>query len=410
MNWAITVAVEMAAAALILQFWVSSDTLPGWVWAFIFLLFMVSINVLSVQAFGEGEFWFSAIKVLTVIIFIIVGILVDAGAIGGDKIGFRNWAIEGAPIHNGFGGVLGVFLVAGFSFQGTELIGIAAGESENPRKNVPRAIKQVFWRILLFYIVAIFVIGLVIPFNDPNLLSNGGVDKEAIAISPFTLVLQKAFKPASHIMNAVILITVLSAGNSGMYASTRTLYMLAKDGKAPRIFARINNRGIPMPALGFTALIAAIAYITSLFGAGEVYNWLLNISSISGFIAWAGIAVSHYRFRRAYVAQGGELDRLPYRASFYPIGPIYALLLCTVVICGQGYSEFTKPDPKALNLVASYIGLPFFFLVYISYKLYYKTKMVPLMECDFSVSNLGEAPMEEFASEGSVLEGKIPDM
>lgn len=165
-----------------------------------------------------------------------------------------------------------------------------------------------------------------------------------------------------------------------------------------------------MPALGFTALIAAIAYITSLFGAGEVYNWLLNISSISGFIAWAGIAVSHYRFRRAYVAQGGELDRLPYRASFYPIGPIYALLLCTVVICGQGYSEFTKPDPKALNLVASYIGLPFFFLVYISYKLYYKTKMVPLMECDFSVSNLGEAPMEEFASEGSVLEGKIPDM
>ncbi|KAF9364038.1 hypothetical protein BGX34_002689 [Mortierella sp. NVP85] len=410
LNWAITVAVEMAAAALILQFWVPSDTLPGWVWAFIFLLFMVFINVLSVQAFGEGEFWFSAIKVLTVIIFIIVGILVDAGAIGGDKIGFRNWAIEGAPVHNGFGGILGVFLVAGFSFQGTELIGIAAGESENPRKNVPRAIKQVFWRILLFYIVAIFVVGLVIPFNDPNLLSNGGVDKEAIAISPFTLVLQKAFKPASHIMNAVILITVLSAGNSGMYASTRTLYMLAKDGKAPRIFARINKRGIPMPALGCTALIAAIAYISSLFGAGEVYNWLLNISSISGFIAWAGIAVSHYRFRRAYVAQGGELDRLPYRASFYPFGPIYALLLCTVVICGQGYSEFTKPDPKALNLVASYIGLPFFFLVYISYKLYYKTKMVPLMECDFSVSNLSETPMEEFAPEGSVLEGKSPDM
>ncbi|KAF9949317.1 hypothetical protein BGZ65_007414 [Modicella reniformis] len=410
LNWAITVAVEMAAAALILQFWVSPDALPSWVWAFIFLFFMVSINVLSVRAFGEGEFWFSIIKVLTVIIFIIVGILVDTGVVGGDKIGFRNWTVDDAPIPNGFGGILGVFLVAGFSFQGTELIGIAAGESENPRKNVPRAIKQVFWRILLFYVFAVFIIGLVLPYNDPNLLSNGGVDKTAIAISPFTLVLQKAFKPASHIMNAVILITVLSAGNSGMYASTRTLYMLAKDGKAPKIFARVNNRGIPLMALLCTALIAAIAYISSLFGSGEVYNWLLNISSISGFIAWAGIAVSHYRFRRAYVAQGGELDRLPYKASFYPFGPIYALFLCTVVICGQGYSEFTKPDPNALNLVASYIGLPFFFLVFISYKLYYKTKMVPLMECDFSVSNLEDTDaddkMEEYIPERSTLEEK----
>ncbi|KAI7821079.1 lysine-specific permease [Gamsiella multidivaricata] len=395
LNWAITVAVEMAAAAMILQFWVSPDALPSWVWAFIFLFFMVAINVLSVQAFGEGEFWFSAIKVLTVIIFIIVGILVDAGAVGGDKVGFRNWTIEGAPVPNGFGGILGVFLVAGFSFQGTELIGIAAGESENPRKNVPKAIKQVFWRILLFYVLSIFIIGLVLPYNDPNLLSNGGVDKEAIAVSPFTLVLEKAFKPASHIMNAVILTTVLSAGNSGMYASTRTLYMLAKDGKVPAIFGRINKRGIPMVSLGCTSLIATIAYCTSLFGSGEVYNWLLNISSISGFIAWAGIAVSHYRFRRAFVAQGGDIERLPYKASFYPCGPIYALLLCTVVICGQGYSEFTKPEPKAVNLIACYIGLPFFLLTWFGYKLYHKTKIVPLMECDFSVANLDDANMEE---------------
>ncbi|KAI1298990.1 hypothetical protein EDD11_006585 [Mortierella claussenii] len=395
LNWAVTVAVEMAAAAMILQFWVSEDTLPSWVWSFIFLFFMVGINVLSVQAFGEGEFWFSIIKVLTVIIFIIVGILIDAGAVGGETIGFKNWTIEGAPIPHGFGGILGVFLVAGFSFQGTELIGIAAGESENPRKNVPKAIKQVFWRILLFYVFAIFIIGLVVPWNDPSLLSNGGVDREAIAVSPFTLVFQKAFKPASHIMNSVILITVLSAGNSGMYASTRTLYMLALDGKAPRFFAAVNKRGIPMRSLACTALIAVIAYCTSLFGSGEVYNWLLNISSISGFIAWAGIALSHYRFRRAYVAQGGDIARLPYRAAFYPCGPIYALFLCTVVILGQGYSEFTKSDPKAINLVACYIGLPFFILLWAGYKLYYKTKLVPLMECDFSVSNLDDRDMEE---------------
>ncbi|KAG0204562.1 hypothetical protein BGX33_008412 [Mortierella sp. NVP41] len=396
LNWAVTVAVEIAAAALILQFWVSPDLLPSWIWSILFLAFMVFINVLSVRALGEAEFWFSVIKVLTVIIFIIVGILVDSGVVGGDKIGFRNWSIASAPLPNGFGGILGVFLVAGFSFQGTELIGIAAGESENPRKNVPKAIKQVFWRILLFYIVSIFIIGLVIPYNDENLLGNGGVDKLAIAISPFTLVLQKAFKPASHIMNAVILITVLSAGNSGMYASTRTLYMLARDGKAPAFFARVNSRGIPMQALLFTTFISALCFGASLLGAGEVYNWLLNISSISGFIAWLGIAVSHWRFRRAYVAQGGDINRLPYKAAFFPYGPIYALVLCLVVICGQGYSELTKPNPKAINLVACYIGLPFFVLVWAGYKIYYRTKLVPLLECDFSVSNIYEDDMEEY--------------
>ncbi|KAF9400765.1 hypothetical protein BGX21_003533 [Mortierella sp. AD011] len=396
LNWAVTVAVEIAAAALIIQFWVSPNALPGWVWSLLFLLFMVFVNVLSVRAYGEAEYWFSLIKVLTVVIFIIVGILVDAGAVGGDKIGFRNWSLEGAPIVDGFGGILAVFLVAGFSFQGTELIGIAAGESENPRKNVPKAIKQVFWRILLFYIISIFIIGLIIPYNDPSLLNSGGVDKAAVAVSPFTLVLQKAFKPASHIMNGVILITVLSAGNSGMYASTRTLLMLARDGKAPAIFGRVNSRGIPMYSLLCTTVISALCFCASLFGSGQVYNWLLNVSSISGFIAWLGIALSHFRFRRAYVAQGGDVSRLPYRAAMFPFGPLYALLLCTVVVCGQGYSEFSKPDPQAVNLIACYIGLPFFLVTYLGYKIYYKTKLVPLMDCDFSVSNLEDGDIDEF--------------
>ncbi|KAF9111276.1 hypothetical protein BGX27_005140 [Mortierella sp. AM989] len=396
LNWAVTVAVEIAAAAMILQYWVSSDVFPGWAWSVLFLLFMVFVNLLSVRAYGETEYWFSLVKVLTVVIFIIVGILVDAGAVGGDKIGFRNWNLEGGPVVDGFGGILAVFLVAGFSFQGTELIGIAAGESENPRKNVPKAIKQVFWRILLFYIISIFIIGLVIPYNDPNLLNSGGVDRAAIAVSPFTLVLQKAFKPASHIMNAVILITVLSAGNSGMYASTRTLLMLARDGKAPAIFGRVNSRGIPMYSLLFTTFISGLCFCASLLGSGQVYNWLLNISSISGFIAWLGIALSHFRFRRAYVAQGGDISRLPYKAAMFPFGPIYALILCTVVVCGQGYSEFSKPNPKAVNLIACYIGLPFFLITFLGYKIYYKTKMVPLMECDFSVSNLDDGDIDEF--------------
>ncbi|KAF9897028.1 hypothetical protein BX616_006318 [Lobosporangium transversale] len=387
-GWAVTVAAEIAAAALILQFWVSSDALPAWVWSIIFLAFMVFVNIISVRAYGEAEYWFSIIKVLTVIIFIIVGILVDAGVVGGDRIGFRNWTLPGAPVVNGFGGILSVFLIAGFSFQGTELVGVAAGESENPRKNVPKAIKQVFWRITLFYVISILIIGLIIPYDDPNLLNSGDVGKTAVAVSPFTLVLQKAFKPASHIMNAVILITVMSAGNSGMYASTRTLLMLARDGKAPAFFSRVNSRGIPMHALVCTTVVSALCFGASLLGSGEVYYWLLNISSVAGFIAWLGIALSHFRFRRAYIAQGGDISHLPYRAAMFPFGPLYALLLCMVVVLGQGYSELSKPNPQVSNLVACYIGLPFFLCMYLGYKIYYKTKVVPLMECDFGASNL----------------------
>ncbi|ORZ11734.1 amino acid permease/ SLC12A domain-containing protein [Lobosporangium transversale] len=327
----VTVAAEIAAAALILQFWVSSDALPAWVWSIIFLAFM-SVHMAS-------EYWFSIIKVLTVIIFIIVGILVDAGVVGGDRIGFRNWTLPGAPVVNGFGGILSVFLIAGFSFQGTELVGVAAGESENPRKNVPKAIKQVFGA------------------SRVSVMSR----KTAVAVFHHTCT-SKSLKPASHIMNAVILITVMSAGNSGM---------------PPAFFSRVNSRGIPMHALVCTTVVSALCFGASLLGSGEVYYWLLNISSVAGFIAWLGIALSHFRFRRAYIAQGGDISHLPYRAAMFPFGPLYALLLCMVVVLGQGYSELT-----------CYIGLPFFLCMYLGYKIYYKTKVVPLMECDFGASNL----------------------
>jgi lysine-specific permease len=152
--------------------------------------------------------------------------------------------------------MIGVAMIVGFSFQGTELIGIAAGESENPEKNIPRAVRQVFWRILLFYVFAILIISLIIPYTDPSLLRN---DVKDISVSPFTLVFQHAgLLSAAAIMNAVILTAVLSAGNSGMYASTRMLYTLACDGKAPRIFSKLSRGGVPRNALYATTVIAAV--------------------------------------------------------------------------------------------------------------------------------------------------------
>jgi lysine-specific permease len=226
---------------------------------------MFLINYLSVKGFGEAEYWFSLIKVVTVIIFIVTGFLMIIGILGGKTIGFSNFTIGDAPFNGGFLAILGVFMAAGFSFQGTELLGVAAGESEDPEKNIPKAVKQIFWRILLFYILAIFVIGLLIPYTNENLASG------EVTTSPFTLVFERAgIAFAASVMNAIILTAVLSAGNSGMYASTRMLWNLAVEGKAPKFLAKLNKNGVPVNALIITSLVGTVAFIASLFCEGVV--------------------------------------------------------------------------------------------------------------------------------------------
>lgn len=377
-NWAITIAAELAAATLIIKYWFPESS--SMLWSILFLCLILGINVLSVKGYGESEYWFASIKIAVVIIFLIVGVLMIFGIMGGEFVGFTNFTAGDAPFNGGFFAFLGVFMAAGFSFQGTELIGVAAGESDNPRKNVPRAIRQVFWRILIFYILAILVISLLIPYNDPNLLK-GGLDN--ISVSPFTLVFEKAgLAFAASVMNAIILSSVLSAGSSGMYASSRVLYKLAQEGKAPKFLGKLNSRGIPMNALLLTTLIGMTAFLASMFGDGVVYVWLLNASGMCGFITWLGIAISHYRFRYAYVAQGYSLNDLPYKAKWFPFGPIFAFILCMIVIVGQNLSVYSDGHIDWYGLIATYISVPLFLAIWLGYKYKKRTKVIPLMECD----------------------------
>ncbi|MBV7504048.1 amino acid permease [Bacillus sp. sid0103] len=377
-NWAVTIAVEIVASAIIMKFWFPD--VPSIVWSMLFLGLIFLLNALSVKSYGESEYWFSLIKVVTIIVFIGVGLLTIFGILGGQFIGFKNFTVGHAPVNGGLLSVLSIFFIAGFSFQGTELVGIAAGESEEPEKNVPKAIRQVFWRILLFYIVAIAVIGLIIPYTSPDLL---GRDVDNIAVSPFTLVFEKvgiAF--AASVMNAVILTSVLSAGTSGLYASTRMLWSMAKDGQAPKFLQKVNDRGIPMNALVITTIIGGLAFLSSIFG-DQVYTWLLNASGLTGFIAWLGIAVSHYRFRKAYMAQGRDMKDLKFKAKWFPLGPILAFAMCIFVIFGQNYQAFLTSKIDWYGVAVSYIGLPIFLALWLGYKLVHKTKVVPLKECSF---------------------------
>lgn len=382
-NWVITVAADVTIAAQVIQYWSPMQSVPAWVWSCIFLVIIFALNSLSVRVYGESEYWFALIKVVTVIIFIVIGLLTIVGIMGGKFVGFETFTKGSGPILGGnLGGsllsILGVFLVAGFSFQGTELIGITAGESENPERAVPKAIKQVFWRILLFYILAIFIIGMLIPYDSSALM--GG--ENSISTSPFTLVFKNAgLAFAASFMNAVILTSVLSAGNSGMYASTRMLYSMSKDKLAFNSFSKTNKNGVPHISLIVTGIIVVVIFAVQHF-SGDAYEYIVAASGMTGFIAWVGIAVSHYRFRRAFDKQNYDKSKLKYTAKLFPFGPIFAGFLCIIVILGQDV-DFIKTGDFDLNrFIITYMGIPVFLAFFIYHKVRYKTKKIPLEQVD----------------------------
>ncbi|WP_455280764.1 amino acid permease [Cupriavidus necator] len=377
---AVTIAVELTAAQLVMQYWFPH--VPGVIWSAAFLFLMFVLNAFSVRGFGEAEYWFALIKVITVVVFLGVGVLMIFGIMkGGPQSGWQNFTLGDAPFVGGIPAMFGVAMIAGFSFQGTETVGVAAGEAENPAKTIPRAIRQTFWRILLFYVIAILIIGVLIPYTDPSLLRNDVTD---VGVSPFALVFRHAgLAFAAGLMNAVVLTALLSAGTSSMYVSTRILYGLAVSGRAPRAFGKLTVSGVPFNALLVTTGVGALCFFSSLFGDKAVYLWLLNTSAMTGFFAWLGIAVSHYRFRRGLVHQGYDVSMLAYRSPLYPFGPIFAGVLCVVIVAGQNYQAFADIPNRWTEIVATYIGVPVFLALWWGYRVVKKSRMIDYEDMPF---------------------------
>jgi len=382
-SWAVTVAVELAAAAIIMAYWFPA--VPGLIWSALFLGIVFLFNYISVKGFGESEYWFSLLKVITIIAFIVTGTLMIFGIMSGSHPaqftpGLQVFETGDAPFVGGIPAFISAAMVVGFSFMGTELIGVAPHKVACLGVGYCPEERQVFWRILMFYVLAILIIGLILPYNDPSLLKTG---MEDVGASPFTLVFKRAgFALAAGMMNTVILTAILSAGNSGLYASTRMLHNMALHGMAPRALARLSPGGVPRRALLATTAVASLCFLTSLVDEKGVYLWLLNASGMTGFIAWLGIAVCHVRFRRAYLHQGGDLQALPYRARLFPLGPLLAFGICLVVMLGQNFAAFTGSGVDWVGVVATYIGIPLFLLLWLGYKLRHRSRVVALHEVD----------------------------
>ncbi|OGT37016.1 MAG: lysine transporter [Gammaproteobacteria bacterium RIFCSPHIGHO2_12_FULL_38_14] len=365
LNWAITIATEISAATLIMSFWFPHINSLLFSSVFFFLIFF--FNVCSVRFFGESEYVLSSIKVAVIIVFIILGLF---SIFEQPQWGLQNWHIGDAPFHQGLYGFISVFLFAGFSFQGTELIGVAAGEAENPDVSIPRSIKYVFWRLALFYILSVAIITLLIPYNDHRLTY-----QDNVLMSPYTLIFSRYISYyAADVVNFVILIAVLSAANASMYSATRILWYLGYKGEAPHLFSKTLPFGTPILALLASTLIGSLVFISSIVGNGVLFTYLVQISSLSGFIAWLGIATSHYQFRRKYLPQHGGTAVLRYRAKLYPYAPLISIVVISIIIAAQVIPLIEVKTYRLTDFILVYSSLWIFLGFYFGHKFLSRSK------------------------------------
>lgn len=382
---------QITAGAMVLQYWVSRETVNPGVWITMFIVVIVLINIFGVKIFGEFEFWLSCLKVLIVVgLIILLFVIMLGGAPTHDRLGFRYWKDPGAfkpykgiadPSKGKFVSFVNVLVTAVFAYSGTELVGITVAEAENPRRNVPKAIKLTFYRILIFYVLSVFLLGMCVPYNDPLLISATKASTSANA-SPFVVAIKNAkIGGLDHVINACILIFIFSAANSDLYIGSRTLYGLAINGNAPRFFGKVNRWGIPYFALALCASFCCLAYMSVAESSQSVFSYFVNVVSIFGLLTWITILITHICFSRALAAQGIDKSTLTYRAPFQPYGPWIALVLCIIIAFIKNFTVFINGF-NYKTFITGYIGLPVYVIFYTVYKLWFRTKMRDPAEVD----------------------------
>jgi len=356
-NASISIGAELVGGAMIMQQFFP-DINPV-IWCIIIGVGILLLNMIDVKAYGEAEFWFAGVKVVTIIAFMVTGILMIFGVIGTQgPIGFSNWT-SASFMPNGIMSVALVSIGVIWSYLGVETVTIAAGETENPQANVPRAIKTVFFRIALFYVGSVTIIGLVVPYDKVDVLHNGYAGVFAMAGIGF----------AATLMNIVILTSLASCANSVVYIASRMLMALAQEGKAPQIFSKINKRGIPVPAILLTMSVGFVSLLTNFVSPDKVFIWLISIAGFNTLLSWFGILLSHVKFRKWLVANGGKVENLKFKTKFYPIAPIISL----AVLVAIGVAMATSSDTRFSFL----IGVPMMAIYFgIGYMQFKKGKMV----------------------------------
>ena len=352
LNWAATIGIELIAVSILMKRWFPH--VPSWIWCIVFAVLLFSINVLSSRSFAEFEFWIAGIKVITIIAFIILGGAAMFGFLhmkGNDAAPMlSNFTDHGGLFPNGLKAILITMIAVNFSFQGTEIVGITAGESENPEKTIPKAIRNTAWRIFIFFILSMFILAGLFPWEKAGLVE-----------SPFVVVFDQIGIPyAADIMNFVIITAVLSVANSGLYATSRMLWSMANQGMISPIFGKLSKKGVPIYALITSLIFGCLSLLSGIYAEDTVYLWLLSIAGFGGILVWASIGLSNLLGRRAYIKQGGDIKDLKFKTPLYPIVPLLCFGLNMAVIVSMAFI----PDQR----MALYCGIPFTIVCLLFYR------------------------------------------
>ncbi len=314
----LAIGVEVSAIAIYMKYWFPD--VPGYLWILLFATALIYINATTVHTFATFEYWFSVIKISAILMFIVLGAYLIFGN-PSPEIGPQNFTNAGGFMPFGISGLWVAVFISLFSFIGTELIAVTAGEAKDPDVAVPKALKATVFRLSTFYVLTIAIMLMIVPWQQA-----GGIDQ-----SPFVKVMQLLSIPyAGGIMNFIILTAALSAMNSQLYASTRMMYSLSKATYAPRIFSRLNAKGVPLFALGVSTLGIFLAAVIS-SQSSVSYPFMMGISMFGAIFTWFMIFISHLYFRKAWERDGGR--KLPVRMMGYPyLTALGAILLVALVI------------------------------------------------------------------------------
>ncbi|WVR04011.1 hypothetical protein IAU60_001010 [Kwoniella sp. DSM 27419] len=376
-NW-LSIPSEISAICVLFQYW---TTLHPSVFIVIFIALTAFVGLINIRWYGEIEFVFAIIKILLIVGLILLGLIIDLGGVSGvERIGFRYWSSPGPFVEyigtGAWGRFLGfwsVMINAVFSFSGVESVAMAAAETVNPRRTIPKAVKRVFARVSLFYVLATMVVGMLVPSNDERL----GNDSGTAATSPFVLAASAAGIDAiPSIVNAVVITSAFSSSNQALLAGTRVLYGIALKGQAPRIFLRTNRWGTPYVCVGIYILFSFLAFMSLSENALTVFYWLLDLVGCGVLISWSAILFNHLRLMRAMKKQGLSPHELPWHNWWTPYSSAVGLVCCLLILLTNGWAVFTKGGWSAAGFVTSYLDIPLVLAAYLLWKVYKRTSLV----------------------------------
>jgi amino acid transporter len=405
---ALLIPFEITALNIVLSFW--RDDIPVWAVCLAAIVLYGACNVLAVKAYGEAEFWLSGGKVILIImLFCFTFVTMVGGNPAHDAYGFRHWRKPGAFAeyitrgHLGqFEGFLGALWAASFCIVGPEYISMVSGEAKRPRTYIKTAFKTVYWRFGLFFILGALTCGIVIPYNDPTLVGILAGDKGGggtAAASPYVIAMKNLAIPVlPHITNALLVTSIFSAGNTYTYCASRSLYSMAIEGRAPKIFRKCTKNGVPIYCFAVTMVFPFLSFLQVSKSSAKALTWLTNLITAGGLINFIVMNITYLCFYRACKAQGLDRRTLPYRGWFQPYSAWIALVAQVTIVLVSGYEVFLPGKWTVDSFFTSYTMVGVAPVLFFGWKLLKRTKIVKPHEVDL----IWDAPLID-AYEASFL-------